>query len=84
MKSKTDPRFWKHFDALPADIQVLARQRFRLWQKHPFHPSLHFKELRPQLWSVRINQKYRVLAWQQDDLIIWFWIGTHNAYDGKI
>ena len=83
MKSNTDPRFWTHFNALPAEIQQLARERFKHWQAHPFHPTLHFKELRPGLWSVRINQKYRAMAREQPDGLVWFWIGTHNDYDHR-
>ena len=84
MKSKADPRYWKAFNELPADIQQLARRQFALWQIHPFHPTLHFKELRPGLWSVRVNQKYRALAREYNGLRVWFWIGTHDAYDSKI
>jgi hypothetical protein len=84
VKSKADPRFWKSFNELPSDIQQLARRQFKLWQTNPFHPVLHFKELRPQLWSVRVNQKYRALAHEQGELIVWFWIGTHDTYDSKI
>lgn len=84
MKSNTDPRFWTHFNALPADLQKLTRERFKLWQAHPFHPSLQFKELRSGLWSVRINQKYRAIATEQPGGVVWFWIGTHNDYDKRI
>jgi hypothetical protein len=84
VKSNTDPRFWQCFDALPSEIQQLARERFRFWQRHPFHPTLHFKELRPGMFSVRINQKYRALAREQKDGVVWFWIGTHNDYDNRV
>jgi hypothetical protein len=84
VKSKTDPRFWKCFNDLPADIQELARRQFNIWQTNPFHPTLHFKELRPKLWSVRVSQKYRALAREQDDTLVWFWIGTHDGYDSRI
>lgn len=84
MRTGTDPRFWKCFDVLPPEIQQLARHRHQLWQKHPFHPSLHFKELQSGVWSARINQKYRALARQQGDLFVWFWIGTHDQYEAKI
>jgi hypothetical protein len=74
VKSKTDPRFWKCFNELPADIQELARRQFNIWRKRPFHPALHFKELRPKLWSVRVSQKYRALA--RDMVIRWFGFGS--------
>jgi hypothetical protein len=83
VRSNTDPRFWTHFSALPAELRQLARERFKLWHASPFHLTLHFKELRPGLWSVRINQKYRAMAREQPGGVVWFWIGTHNDYDNK-
>lgn len=77
MKSKTLPSFWKCFEKLPADIQELARQKYQLWQEHPFHAALHFKE-------IRINQKYRALGQESGDLMVWYWIGTHDAYDTRV
>jgi hypothetical protein len=50
----------------------------------PFHPSLHFKELVPDLWSVRINIAYRALARRRGDVVVWFWIGTHEQYERLI
>jgi len=84
VKSNTDPRFWTHFNPLPSDIQQLARERFKLWSAYPFHPTLHFKELRHGVWSVRINQKYRAMAQAQPGGVVRFWIGTHNDYENGI
>jgi hypothetical protein len=82
--SKTRRGFWDRFARLPVPIQKLAITRFQRWRKEPFHPSLQFKELRPALWSVRINDNYRALALRESDLIVWFWIGTHSEYDRLI
>ena len=81
MKSKTTERFWKCFNVLPADVQALAREKYHLWADEPFHPSLHFKDLYADLWSVRINLQYRAMARRRGDVIAWFWIGTHDEYD---
>lgn len=78
------PSFWKCFESLPADIQELAQTKFKLWREHPFHSSLHFKEVRPGTWSVRVNQKYRALAQEENDLVVWYWIGTHDDYDAEL
>lgn len=72
------------FSKVTAEIQELERAKYRLWQKHPFHASLHFKEVHPGVWSVRITQKYRALAQESGDLVVWHWIGTHDAYDAKV
>jgi hypothetical protein len=84
LKSKALPSFWKCFEQLPAEIQELARQKYRLWQQNPFHASLNFKEVRPRIWSIRITQKYRALGQESADMIVWYWIGTHDDYDTRV
>ena len=81
MISKTHEDFWAGFDALPKAIQKLAREKFQLWRKEPFASPLQFKELFPDVWSVRINRNYRALGRRRGNLIVWFWIGTHAEYD---
>lgn len=54
MTSKTTRGFWTCFDGLPSGVQAIARKKYRLWVSDPFHPSLHFKDLATDLWSVRI------------------------------
>lgn len=42
---------------------------------------------RERVWSVRITGDYRALGARRaatSDLIVWFWIGTHNDYDKLI
>jgi hypothetical protein len=51
-----------------------------LLQQDPKHPSLHFKRVRDDLWSVRVGRGYRALAIEGKDGFQWFWIGSH-AYD---
>jgi len=79
--SKTHRRFWDRFRELPAGIQELARSKYRLWARDPFHPPLQFKPLLREVWSVRIGPNYRALARRKGELVVWFWIGTHEEYD---
>jgi hypothetical protein len=82
MKSRASRRFWERFDSLPRDVQTIARRAFRLWQDDPWHPSLHFKQLRPGRWSARVGMSYRALASTEGDgVILWFWIGSHAEYN---
>jgi hypothetical protein len=81
MTPRAHRRFWACYEALPRDIQDLVRAKFVLWRRDPFHPSLRFKELARGIWSVRIGRGYRALARRLDDLVVWFWIGTHADYD---
>jgi mRNA-degrading endonuclease RelE of RelBE toxin-antitoxin system len=75
--------FRRAFAELPKDIQTLAREAYRVFEANPAHPSLKFKKLPPfeDIWSARINANYRVLAKRRDDIVLWFFIGSHAHYD---
>jgi hypothetical protein len=82
MKSKVDPAFWRRFNALPLQVQQLARNAFALWPKDPFCSSLRFKKLKDDLWSVRIGDHYPVTDYfLTSDTFVWAWIGTHEEYN---
>ena len=81
MNSFRDPKFIKLFDQLPAHIQRLAVKNFQLWRDNHRHPSLDFKELRNDCWSVRIGDHFRAVGVKDGDAVIWFWIGTHEKYN---
>ncbi len=84
MRHFKDPRFQPLYDALPNAIRELADKNFALLKSDPKHPSLHFKRVRGDLWSVRVGRKHRALAIEGDDRFQWFWIGTHTDYDRLI
>lgn len=84
MKHEAPSVFWRHFEALPAEVQELARKNFALLRVNPMHASLHFKQLRPGLWSARVGQHYRALAVPIKEGFRWFWIGSHAEYDQLI
>jgi hypothetical protein len=82
--SRAHAQFWDCFNALPEDVQRIATEKYRLWQQDNFHPSLHFKQLKKDVWSVRINRSYRALGRRKGASIVWFWIGTHSEYDNLV
>lgn len=87
MNYETTQDFWDIFQKLPPSVRKQAQKIYRLWIENPQHPSLHFKkvnESQPFLYSIRINNKFRALAVQHNDTFVWFWIGTHTAYDRLI
>jgi len=75
--------FWKAYEKLPANVRELADQNYELLKKSPQHPFLHFKKV-GDYWSVRIGLRYRALAVEIDDGLLWFWIGSHADYDALI
>lgn len=83
MNSSTTPDFWTGYGALPPEIKQRAKTAFRLWVRDPRHPSLRFKKV-GEIWSARIGAGYHALAILEDDMFIWFWIGTHDKYERLI
>ena len=83
MRSRTTRSFWQCFACLPEPAQRQARRAFRRWRQNPRHPSLVFKRVHTSepIYSVRVSRGYRALGLRDDDLITWFWIGSHADYD---
>ncbi|NBS07631.1 MAG: hypothetical protein EBS69_09695 [Verrucomicrobia bacterium] len=82
--SQATPEFWELYRALPKETRQLARKNYRLWIQDPFHPSLRFKKVGSDQWSVRIGSDYRALGAFLDDLFVWDWIGSHQEYDQRL
>jgi hypothetical protein len=83
MRHFTSPRFWAAYDKLPAHIRELADRSYVLLKQNPHHPSLHLEKV-GRFWSVRVGLRYRALAVEIDEGLLWFWIGSHAAYDDMI
>ena len=81
MKHFTTPDFWENYNGLPKAVRELTDKNYGLLQADPSHPSLHFKRLKDDVWSVRVGCQYRALAFEHEDGYDWFWIGSHAAYD---
>jgi hypothetical protein len=54
-----------------------------MWREDPGTPGLQFKRVgrTRQVYSIRIGDHYRALGVLQDDVVTWFWIGTHDEYE---
>ncbi len=83
MKHFANADFWACYKKLPLSIQELSDKNFKLLKEDSNHPSLHLKKV-SRFWSVRIGIKYRALAVEINEGLIWFWIGTHAEYDKLI
>ena len=84
MRSKRTAGFKRLMASLPLEVKRQTYSAYRLFKRNPQHPSLHFKRvgLRTAIYSVRIGIDHRALGRREDDdMIIWFWIGTHAEYD---
>lgn len=82
MISHTTDRFRKAFAELPKEVQYQAKDAYKQFKQNPFYPSLRFKHVHSTkpIYSVRISIEYRAIGIQNENEIIWFWIGSHDDY----
>jgi len=81
--SHTNSSFWKLYKKLPQNIREIAKKQYKLFASDPYHASLHFKRVhstRP-IYSARITRNYRAVGILEDNIIVWFWVGSHDEYD---
>jgi len=83
VKSQLTADFISCFRELPARIQRLARKNYKLWKENPAHPGLQFKLVgkRMPAYFVRVGIGWRALGLIVDDVVVWFWIGSHAEYE---
>ena len=83
MKSRTTRQFRRLLADLPAPVRREARAAYRQFRDNPRHPGLQFKKVHQALpvYSARISGDYRAVGVLSDDLIVWFFIGSHADYD---
>jgi hypothetical protein len=86
IQSRTTRRFREAYAELPDEVRRQAQQAYLLFLKDPHHPSLRFKKVDEEsnTYSVRVSLGYRALGVMHGSTIVWFWIGTHAAYDRLI
>ena len=72
--------FWYCYRQLPAAIQELADKNFALLRQNPHHSSLRLRKI-DRFWSARVGLRYRALARDRTEGLVWFWIGSHANYD---
>jgi hypothetical protein len=86
LKSRRTAPFRKAFDALPEPVREQARLAYRRFQENPNHPGLRFKRVHSSdpVYSVRVGIGYRAVGVLEDDVMVWFWIGSHAEYNGLL
>ena len=84
MKSFATFDFWRAYAKLSPKLQRQARAPYKIWRENQAHPSLHFKKVGKNLWSVRISGDYRALALKKGTDFYWIWIGSHDEYEGLL
>jgi hypothetical protein len=74
------------FVDLPESVQTKARGAYALWAQDRDHPSLHFKKVHASMlvYSVRVDRTWRALGVLEQEIMIWFWIGSHADYEAVL
>ena len=72
--------FWDLYAELPEEVQQLADKQYARFRQNPSHPSLALKQT-GAVWSVRVGNSYRAVAYRQGKEFFWFWIGSHETYN---
>jgi len=83
VRHRATPSFRRRLDKLPANVQQLAHAIFALMKQDPRHPSVHLKKV-DRFWSARVGLRHRALAVEEDENLLWFWIGTHAEYSSML
>jgi hypothetical protein len=83
MRSIRTKAFKKLFARLPTHIQKQATADYEVFKRNPGYPGLCFKRIDPKrpLYSVRIGLDYRAVGIMENDVIRWYWIGSHEDYN---
>lgn len=85
-RSLTTSAFWGRFNSLPKPDQLQAHEAHRCWLSDPRMPGLRYKKVhagRP-IYSVRVNINVRAVGIMSGHDIVWFWIGSHDAYEALL
>jgi hypothetical protein len=83
MKHFASPAFWQAYEKLPENVRALADKNFGLLKENTQHPSVRLKKV-GRFWSARVGLRYRALAVEVEQGLLWFWIGSHADYDALI
>lgn len=90
MKHVAANRFWESFNALPLEIQKLAREKFKLFVENPYHPSLRTKRMndRNGIWEGHISLGYvftfKYEIRDNEQVIVSLDIGKHDDVYNRI
>lgn len=74
--------FENQYPKLPERVQKKAEKQQDFFKNNPFHPSLNTEKLSPKsnnLWSFRVDKKYRVIfRFANDNRVYFLSIGPHD------
>ncbi|OHA72924.1 MAG: hypothetical protein A3A27_02185 [Candidatus Wildermuthbacteria bacterium RIFCSPLOWO2_01_FULL_47_18] len=73
--------FNERYQKLTLALQKKAEKQERLFRANPFHPSLNTEKIEPkgkEVWTIRIDKKYRIALRFQGNKAIFLTCGPHD------
>jgi plasmid maintenance system killer protein len=86
VRVQTSPRLAKSFRKLDGVIKAATARALRRLAENANHPSLNLEQLQgvEGVWSIRVNENFRVLLERQEDelgeLFIAYDVANHDVY----
>lgn len=86
MNSVTTDQFRQLYIQAPLERRQKIKRAYQLWRDNPSHPSLRFKKVNATLpiYSARVDLDWRAVGVLKDGTLIWFWVGSHKAYESLL
>ena len=82
MKIVLTAEFVQRYSDLPEKIQKKAEKQENNFRENPFHPSLHTEKLEPRrkdVWSIRVDRRYRILfRFVDGETALFLTVGPHD------
>ncbi len=82
MEVFTTKIFEKRYADLPKRIKLKVEKQENIFKDNIFHPSLHTEKLSPkskEVWSFRIDSKYRIaFRFLDDNKVAFLTVGSHD------
>lgn len=82
--ARRNKTFDRMFSDLPDEVKQLTRIAHEKWKTEPTQPGLNFERINRgggRFWSVRVGGHHRAVCRAYDDVWLWFWVDTHEAYN---
>ncbi len=76
--------FLARVQSLPAHVQCSREKSFNFGCVIHFTLQCSSSRLSETSGQYRIGDHYRAVAQKHGDLVVWFWIGTHEEYNNFI
>lgn len=77
-----EPEFLRQYDELPKDIRKKFKKQISLLKDNPKHPSLKIHKLEgSEFWEFYVDDFYRCVFQQDDNIYKLYFVGTHKLID---